>query len=48
MIAELINEYFTKTNNQGPFKYKGKDLLPTDCTSLSENGINDGDEITVG
>ena len=48
MIAEIISDYYIKTNNQGPFKYKGKELKPDDSTCLNENGINDGDEITVG
>ena len=48
MIAEILNEYAVKTNNKGPFKYKGRDLAPSDSSTLIENGMNDGDEITVG
>ena len=48
MIAELLGEYYEKTQNQGPFKYKGNTLNPEDCTSLLDNGMKDGDEIIVG
>ena len=48
MIAVVLNDYAVKTNNKGPFKYKGKVLAATDCTTLIDNGIKDGDEITVG
>ena len=48
MIAELLGEYYEKTQNQGPFKYKGNTLNPEDCTSLLDNGMKDGDEILVG
>ena len=48
MIAELLGEYYEKTKNQGPFKYKGNTLNPEDCTSLLENGMKDGDKIIVG
>ena len=48
MIAELLNEYFDKTKNQGPFKYNGKVLAVDDCSTLGDNGMKSGDEIIVG
>ena len=48
MIAELLNKYSLKTNNTGPFKYKGKVLDINDFSSLIEKGMKDGDEIIVG
>ena len=48
MIAELLNTYSQKTNDQGPFKYKGNVLNIEDCSSLIETGMRDGDEIIVG
>ena len=48
MIAELLNKYSLKTNNTGPFKYKGEVLDINDCSSLIEKGMKDGDEIIVG
>ena len=48
MIAELISEYYSKTNNQGPFKYKGRELKVEDCSTIIDNGMNNDDEITVG
>ena len=48
MIAELINEYYSKTNNSGPFKYKGNTLKSDDSSTLLDNGMKDGDEIIVG
>ena len=47
MIAELLSEYYEKTKNQGTFKYKGKELSIDDCSSLADNGMQDGDEIIV-
>ena len=48
MIATLIGEYYEKTNNQGPFKYKGNTLSPEDCTTLLDHGMKNNDEIIVG
>ena len=48
MIASLIGEYYEKTKNQGPFKYKGNTLSPEDCTTLLDAGMKNNDEITVG
>ena len=48
MLAELINAYYEKTNNQGPFIYKGRILNPEDSSSLIEAGMRNGDEIIVG
>ena len=48
MIAELLNKYSLKTNNTGPFKYKGEVLDINDCSSLTEKGMKNGDEIIVG
>ena len=45
-IYELFYEYCEKTNTtSGKFKYKNKELDPTDSRSLSEAGMKDGDEI---
>ena len=48
-IAELINEYFMKTNTlNGIFKFNGIFLYVTDTrTTLSEVGIKDNSEISV-
>ena len=48
-IAELINEYFIKTNSlNGLFKFNGIFLYVTDTrTTLSEVGIKDNSEICV-
>ena len=48
MIAELLIEYYEKTKDQGPFKYKGTILKPDDCHTLLDNGMQNGDEIIVG
>ena len=48
MIAELLLEYYEKTGEQGPFKYKGNTLKPDDCSNLLDNGMQNGDEIIVG
>ena len=48
MIATLIGEYYEKTKNQGPFKYKGNTLSPEDCTTLLDHGMKNNDEIIVG
>ena len=48
MIAELLAEYYEKTKEQGQFKYKGTILKPDDCSSLLDNGMQNGDEIIVG
>ena len=48
MVAILINEYYVKTKNEGPFYYRGKRLSPEDCTTLLEIGMKNGDIIFVG
>ena len=48
MIASLLAEYYEKTKNQGPFKYKGNTLNPEDCTTLLDAGMKNNDEIIVG
>ena len=48
MVAELINEYFTKTSTQsGTFKFGGNTLAPTDTSTLAEAGLKNNSEITV-
>ena len=47
MIAELLMDYYEKTNNQGTFKFKGAVLDPNDCTTLADKGMKNGDEIIV-
>jgi hypothetical protein len=47
MVAELINEYCVKTNNQGTFSFKGTPLDPNDFASLADKGMKNGDEIIV-
>ena len=47
MIAELLNKYSVKTGNTGTFTYKGSTLDINDCTTLSEKGMKNGDQITV-
>ena len=48
MVAELINEYFIKTNtSNGIFKFNGNILLVTDTRSLSEVGLKENSEISV-
>lgn len=48
MIAELLAEYYEKTKDKGPFKYKGTILRSDDCSLLLDNGMQNGDEIIVG
>ena len=48
MVAELINEYFTKTGTQsGTFKFGANTLLPSDTSTLAEAGLKNNSEITV-
>ena len=47
MIAELLNEYYVKTNNVGTFTYKNSILSLTDCSALYEKGMKNGDKIIV-
>ena len=49
MVAELINEYFIKTNTlNGIFKFNGIFLYVTDTrTTLNEVGLKDNSEISV-
>ncbi len=48
MVAELINEYFTKTNtSNGTFKFNGNILSVIDTSSLSEVGLKENSEISV-
>ena len=48
MVAELIYEYFKKTNTkEGTFKFCNKILSPTDFSSLCEVGLKDNSEIIV-
>ena len=48
MVAELINEYFVKTNTQsGTFSFNGNNLSPSDTNSLAETGLKDGSQINV-
>ena len=47
MIAELLNKYSEKTGNTGNFSYKGSPLSITDCTTLFEKGMQNGDQIIV-
>ena len=48
MVAELIDEYFKKTNaSNGKFTFNGQILSPTDPSSLYEVGLYDNSEIIV-
>ena len=48
MVAELIDEYFKKTNaSNGKFTFNGQILSPTDPSSLYEIGLYDNSEIIV-
>ena len=48
MVAELIYEYFTKTNTkEGTFKFCDKILSPTAISSLYEIVLKDNSEIIV-
>ena len=48
MVAELIDEYFRKTNTEdGNFSLQGEVLTPLDPRSLSEAGLRNGSEIIV-
>ena len=48
MVAELLNKYYVKTKNKGPYKYKGENLDINDSSSLIEKGMKNEDEIIVG
>ena len=48
MVADLINEFFLKTNtNNGTFKFNDQTLSPSDFNSLKDIGLRDGSKITV-
>ena len=48
MVAELLNEYFTKSGTtNGTFKFNGNTLSPMDTSSLADAGLNNGSEIIV-
>ena len=48
MVADLLNEYFVKTNTKaGKFIFNGKELKPTDINTLAEAGLKNNSEITV-
>ena len=48
MVAELINEYFEKTNEKtGIFNYNNSYLSPMDTSTLDEVGLKDNSEIIV-
>ena len=48
MVADLINEYLTKTKTKNAtFKFCNKILSPTDISSLYEVGLKDNSEIIV-
>jgi hypothetical protein len=48
MVAELLNEYFIKTNTEkGNFIFNGKTLSPSDTTTLFESGLKNNSEIIV-
>ena len=48
MVADLINEYFVKSNtNSGTFTFNGRQLKPTDCEELNTVGLSDGSTINV-
>ena len=48
MVADLLNEYFVKSHTtNGKFNFNGNILLPTDVSSLSQVGLNNGSIIYV-
>ena len=48
MVADLINEYLTKTKTKNAtFKFCNKILSPTDISSVYEVGLKDNSEIIV-
>ena len=48
MVADLLNEYFVKTNTKaGTFTFNGQKLNPTDINTLAEAGLKNNSEITV-
>ena len=48
MVAELINEYFVRTNTEnGNFKFNNRNLSPVDTSLLWEIGLRDNSEIIV-
>ena len=48
MVAELIDDYFHKTNTtDGNFNFQGTVLTPLDTQSLAEAGLRNGSEIIV-
>ena len=48
MVAELLNEYFTKSGTtNGTFKFNGNTLSPMDTSTLADVGLNNNSEIIV-
>ena len=48
MVAELINEYFVRTNTEnGNFKFNNRNLSYSDISFLYEVGLKDNSEIIV-
>ena len=48
MVAELIDEYFKKSNtSEGKFTFNGQILTPMDTSCLFEVGLDDNSEIIV-
>ena len=48
MVANLINEYFVKSNTKtGKFTFNGRELTPMDCEDLNNVGLTDGSTINV-
>ena len=48
MVAELINEYFIRTNTtNGSFKFNNNILSSTEISPLYEVGLKDNPEIIV-
>ena len=48
MVAELINEYFVRTNTEnGNFKFNNRNLSYSDISLLYEVGLKDNSEIIV-
>ena len=48
MVADILNEYFVKSNTQnGTFTYNGQNLSPMDTRLLSEAGFKNNCEIIV-
>ena len=48
MVAELINEYFVRTNAEtGIFKFNNRNLSYSDISLLYEVGLKDNSEIIV-